>query len=183
MPALRPWSTESPERKWAMRIAIVCFMILIALPLLPEVKHHTEEKELTKTSITNKPLTAIKEQKITPIKTILKPAPLHTKQDSKKTITPVKPHVKIIKTAQKNTAPVSSQGYFIQVGAFKDQSHAQKLQKQLLKKQWPAIIQKKKHLYAVQVGPYKNKTTANKIKNKLFSKTKINGFITHHAYP
>lgn len=180
---LRPWSTESPERRWAMRIAIVCFIILIALPFLPEVERHTEEKNLAKTNITNKQITPINAQKTTSINTIVKPAPLHTKQDSKKTIIPVKPHIIIIKNTQKHTSPISSQGYFIQVGAFKDQNHAQKLQKQLIKKRWSVIIQKKKHLYAVQVGPYKNRTTANKIKKQLFSKTKINGFITHHAYP
>jgi len=180
MPILRPWSTEPYERKWAMGIAVACFVIFITLPFLPENNYHTNEKNI---ATANKQITPVNKQKNAPIKIIDKAVSLHTEQKNIQTTIPIKPRVITSKNTHKNIAPASSQGYFIQAGAFKNQSHAQKLQKQLIKKHWPVMIQKKKSLYAVQVGPYKNKEKANKIKQQLFSKAKINGFITHHAYP
>ncbi len=183
MQALRPWSTESSERRWAMGIAVVCFIILITLPFWSEKKHASEEIKHPDTALASKQTTAVNIQKHSPTKIISKPAESHSKQAIKETINPVKNHTTPIQNTQKNTTLISSQAYFIQVGAFQDKSHAQKLQKQLIKKHWSVIILKKKHLYAVQIGPYKNKEKANRIKKQLSDKEKVNGFVTHHAYP
>ncbi|MDQ6967179.1 MAG: SPOR domain-containing protein [Mariprofundaceae bacterium] len=183
MSTLRPWSAESSERKWAVGIAVVCFIILTSLPFWPEKKHDFEEKKLTNAIMASKQIAAVNIEKKSLPKTTLKPSLAHTKQVSKKTIISVKTHTTAIQTTQKNTPPISSQAYFIQVGAFQDKKYAAKLQNKLIKKHWPVIILKKKRLYAVQVGPYKNKLKANNIKKQLAHKEKIKGFITHHAYP
>ncbi|MDQ6957160.1 MAG: SPOR domain-containing protein [Mariprofundaceae bacterium] len=183
MQTLRPWSTKLPERNWAMGIAVVCFSLLIALPFLPDKKSDVIEKNHANAASTSNQVTVASIQKDSPTKSISKPVALHAKQVIKKNIKPVKTHPKSIQRPQKNTASISAQAYFIQVGAFQDKKHAQNLEKRLIKKHWSAIIQKKTHLYAVQIGPYKNKEKANRIKKQLSDKEKMNGFITHHAYP
>lgn len=183
MQTLRPWSTESSERRWAISIACACFIILISLPFWPEKKNISEGKKFTEESIVKKQTMPFNALPQTSLKTTPKPALSHTKQDNKKIILTVKPRSTPTKTSQKNSQPIASQAYFIQAGAFRDKNHAKKLQKKLTQKHWPVIIQKKKHLYAVQIGPYKNKKNANLVKKQLSYKEKIKGFITHHAYP
>lgn len=180
---LRPWSTELSERRWAIGIACACFIILISLPFWPEKKNVPEGEKLVKESIVNKQAMPFTPPQKTRLKATLKPVQSHTKQDNKKHILATKPRSTPIKTTQKNSPSISSQAYFIQAGAFRDENHAKKLKKKLTQKHWPVIIQKKKHLYAVQIGPYENKRKANLAKKQLSYKEKIKGFVTHHAYP
>lgn len=188
MSTLRPWSTKSSEQKWAIAVAIGCFIILITLPFWSGDKQNPENKDHQVqapniSNVASQPTAPINTQK-TPVKKITtKPVISHTKQEPKKSVLPVKPHVTPIQNKTKSIVSKASQAYFIQVGAFQDKAHATKLQKQLLKKRWPVIIQKKKRFYAVQVGPYKQKEKAKRIKKQISHKEKMNGFITHHAYP
>jgi len=185
MSTLRPWSTKSSEQKWAIAVAIGCFIILLTLPFWSGNKQNPENKghQVQVANVTSQQIAPIRTQKAPPKKVTTKPAVSHTKQDSKKVAISAKPHVTPIQKTKKTVVSKVSQAYFIQVGAFQDKTHAQKLQKRLLKKRWPVIIQKKKRFYAVQIGPYKQKEKANSIKKQISHKEKINGFITHHAYP
>jgi len=184
MPTLRPWSAESSELKWAMSIAFICLMVFMILPFLPNDAAHTNEKKVTQLKTDHKlPPLAVQKQASTSAKVINKANTVQNKPSNKKTLPPIKKQIPVIKKQPKPTPVIAPQGYFIQIGAFKDQAHAQSLKDKLIKQHWPSIIQQKKQLYAVQIGPYKNKLKANAIKKKLFSREKINGFITHHAYP
>jgi cell division septation protein DedD len=185
VPTLRPWSTKSSEQKWAIAIASGCFVILIILPFWPEGHHNSEDKlaKVEKTAVPIKQAPPVSTQKLPPKKVSTKAIVSHAKQETKKALISVKPHVAPIQITKKTITSHSSKAYFVQVGAFQDKAHAQKLKKQLLKKHWSAIIQKKNRFYAVQVGPYQQREKANSIKKQLSHKEKINGFITHHAYP
>lgn len=185
MQVLHPWSAGSSERKWAISITVACFIILITLPFWPEKERGSSEKKLPAVALTSKQEPVAPIQKDPPKKT-LKPALSQAKQNAKKAAAPVTTRITTpapTQKTQKNAPPISSKAYFIQVGAFQSHSHAQKLQRQLIKKHWPVIIQKKKRLYAVQIGPYKHKEKANSIKTQLSHKEKLNGFVTHHVYP
>ncbi len=185
MQRLRPWSTKSTEQKWAIVVASGCFIILITLPFWSGDKHSHESKpsNVKTLTVTKHQTPPINIQKITPKKAAAKASVPHTKQDTKKSIISEKPSVTALKITKKTVVPNISQAYFVQVGAFQNKMHAQNLQKRLLKKQWPVIIQKKKRFYTVQLGPYKQREKANSIKKQLSHKEKINGFVTHHAYP
>jgi len=177
MQRLRPWSTKSTEQKRAIAVASGCFIILITLPLWSGDKHNPENKVNTVKSL------SITSQQIPPKKAAAKPVVPHATQDTKKATTFENPPVTAVQITKKTVVSNTSQAYFIQVGAFQDKMHAKNLQKRLLKKHWPVIIQKKKRFYAVQVGPYKQREKTNSIKKQLSHKEKINGFVTHHAYP
>ncbi len=185
MPILRPWSTKSSEQKWAITIACGCFAILISLPFLPEGHQRPEDKhaKVEKIAVPIKQATPAYSQKTPPKKASPKTIIPHIKQETKKVTVSAKPHVTPIQIAKKTMMPHSSQAYFVQVGAFQDKAHAQNLKKQLLKKHWAVIIQKKKRFYAVQLGPYQQREKANSMKKQLSHQEKMNGFITHHAYP
>ena len=185
MSALRPWSTKSSEQTWAIAVATGCFIILIALPFWSESKQASQNKvhQAQAPHIASQKIAPISTQKIPPKKATTKPAVSHTKQAAKKAVVSAKPRVMPIQNKTKPMVTKALQAYFIQVGAFQDKAHAQNLKKRLLKKHWPVIIQKKKRFYAVQIGPYKQKEKANSIKKQISHKEKINGFITHHAYP
>jgi cell division septation protein DedD len=185
VPTLRPWSTKSSEQKCAIAIASGCFVILISLPFWPEGHQSSEDKlaKVEKIAVPIKQATPVNTQKSPPKKVSAKAIISHTKQATKKAAVSTRPHVAPVQITKKTITPHSSQAYFVQVGAFQDKTHAQNLKKQLLKKHWSVIIQKKKRFYAVQVGPYQQREKANRVKKQLSHKEKMNGFITHHAYP
>jgi len=183
-PILRPWSTESHERRWAMAIATVCVVILISLPFWPEKTHDLKATSHAKKSLLKIPVPALKETIISPKKIAVKPVETTITQVRNKNLSPpTLPHISAIKNTHANIPSTSKQAYFIQVGAFNDQAHAKKLQQKLTHKHWAVIIHKKKHLFTVQVGPYSDKLKASNIKKKLHRNEKINGFISLHAYP
>lgn len=185
MLTLRPWSTKSSEQKWAISIASGCFVILISLPFLPEGQQSSKDKlaKVEKIVAPIKQAMPVDIQKNPPKKVSAKAIISHTKQEAKKAAVSTGSHVAPIQITKKTVTPHLSQAYFVQVGAFQNKSHAQSLKKQLLKKHWTVVIQKKKRFYAVQVGPYQQREKANSVKKQLSHKERMNGFITHHAYP
>jgi len=74
-------------------------------------------------------------------------------------------------SAQSLWKPASSQFVYLQVGAFRNKIHAERLRQRLLTQlSAPVKVAKpsaNKKLYRVQVGPFKNNIAANKIYNQL----------------
>jgi len=186
---LRTWRIGSSERIWAMAIALMSAVFLIAL-LLTSKWLDTNEVAI---SSTPEPMQATPSVKI------------DTKQVSKKneltlpTSTTSKPPVSIIKSAPQpviisankqhitntNSKPQSlpstqlKHGYFVQVGAFRDQQHALTLQARLIAKKIPVDITNKKGFYAVSAGPYTTDTAAKNAKQSLATSHHLEGFVTH----
>lgn len=178
---LRSWSTESKERTWAMAISAVAFTLVATLIIFSQWPAETKTTDKIEANITNNTALSDKtfEEKAQKKQLILShekkvDKPPHSTQQAT-SIPPQKKH-------NNKTSPLSK-GYFIQVGAFEKKSYAHQLGKRLSSKHWPALIQRKKVLYAVQIGPYKSKKTAIHYKSKLLQQEKLNGFIIHRSFP
>jgi len=184
---LRAWRISSPERIWAMAIALVCMTFLIALVIV--AKWFDTSWTDTNTSEYVQPATHMEAAT----------KHLQKKNASTAIITPSKPPVTTIKTPPKPVVvsakkiPVrkepsppqthSSQqislGYFVQLGAFRDQQHALKLQARLKTKKIYSEIYSKKSLYVVLAGPYTTHAAANKAKKIFAANHHLEGFVTH----
>jgi len=174
---LRPWSTGTTEKTWAICVVALCFIVVASILLWPDKDTTVKEVATLSEDLPNSP-------NLPTSKPDIKPTVQPQSAVAKKPIPAITEKTKHPSVSHhKKSSPTTSKPYFIQVGAFKDKKLAKKLKKQLIQKHWPVIIQQKKQLYAVQLGPYDDRQQATSTMKKLSHKDKISGFIVSHAYP
>jgi len=186
--ALRAWRIGSSERIWAVAIALACAVFLITLLLTSKWLDTNQAGISTSVPMQAAPSTKVETQHIQKETELALPVST-TKQPPVDIITPTpKPaiitvHKKVI--AKTHSAPQSlpstqaKHGYFVQIGAFRDQQHALNLQARLAAKEVNVDIANKKGLYAVLAGPYATDAAAQSAKQSLAASHHLAGFVTH----
>lgn len=84
-----------------------------------------------------------------------------------------------------HTAPVTKKAskkvyghYYVQIGAFSNKSHADKLAARINRNNWSAkVVKKTAKLFAVWVGPRGTRSLANALKSSLQQRLNMKGFI------
>ncbi|MDX8403277.1 MAG: SPOR domain-containing protein [Mariprofundaceae bacterium] len=176
---LRTWVATPAETKAAWIIASICIVLVVGSFLWPLIDNNYSEKN-----------TFVSKQKIMPetesIEKIIAKVQKGGTQAEKKRPQPTPALKKTApETAKKNqpaskpitTSKILPNGYYVQLGAFKERKRAQTLQKKLAANWKTQLKEKSNNMIAVWAGPYKNSKEATRIKSEIITRTKIKGFI------
>jgi len=194
---LRAWIASHREIRWATAVAVLCALLVgtalfwpapspqqadsnEAAPVRMRVQAPPQQPSV---NIPAQPVVAatedpVAEQQPAP-RSAAAPLPITKPVTQPVTKAAPPPAKKSVASAPAPTTAGLSRGFFVQVGSFRDKSHAEALKKRLENHHWPVRIQLKKgSLHAVWVGGYASKAEAEKIKTQLASQEKLAGFIT-----
>ncbi|MFC1545958.1 SPOR domain-containing protein [Pseudomonadota bacterium] len=119
-----------------------------------------------------------------PLQSLAKSPPVISKPATKpvekpKTAPQAKKRVKVTVTKAIPAKSLAS-GYYIQLGAFKDSTRAQKLSKKLASTWKTHITSRPNGMLAVWNGPYATFKEASLYREKITSTTKLKGFVVKH---
>ncbi|MFQ5519455.1 MAG: SPOR domain-containing protein [Mariprofundus sp.] len=187
------WQASLLELRTAWVIAACCIALIFTASVRPDwfefptpnpdLQQQFESVESAKK--TEPVRAAIQPQKIEPAvqhaqPQAEKPAAVAPAQ-SKPVVSP-KPPAAIVKAKQPAaTSSAIANGYYVQIGAFKERSRAQGLTDQLKRQSWnTVIVEKKPGLHAVWIGPKQHRGEAEALLKSIDLKLKRNGFIIHH---
>ena len=182
---LRAWIATPAETRTVWVIASLCIAVTIVSFLWPQIKPVSDS---------GKPV-ALMEPSATVIK---QPAAesLHNPVQTKSVVPPKKAskpaeHVKSAPSTLPNSVPpkqmvkpVASKtlasGYYVQLGAFKDQKRAQTLSSRLSPTWNTHIASRPNGMLAVWIGPYRTSKEASRYREKIASTAKLKGFVVKH---
>lgn len=181
----RPWIAGQPEKRAALVIASLSLILVAVAFAWPLIGNEPTAPAAVETA-----RQAVPEQKAEPAKRQTAPS-LPAKQSG-----PVTPAAPAEKPADKTAVPAAAseqvvksqapqkealgKGFYIQLGAFKDEQRATALAKRLGKSWHTHVVDRPNRLHAVWVGPYNSSALANQDKARISKAEKINGFITRH---
>jgi len=172
---LRAWTTTPAETRIAWITASLCVVVIIVAFLWPQIKPDSASESKSIQTKTAKTIPAPSLAKSPPV--ISKPA---TKPVEKpKTAPQAKKRVKVTVTKAIPAKSLAS-GYYIQLGAFKDSTRAQKLSKKLASTWKTHITSRPNGMLAVWNGPYATFKEASLYREKITSTTKLKGFVVKH---
>jgi len=172
------WQASVFEQRMAWGIAIIAIVLMLFASFRPDwfaVTKHTPEPTATK-AVSDVAKNRTPAKRIDPVS----PAP-------KRATPPEAAPVVKKNRPQRTTAAVAkpvrttlANGYYVQVGAFKDRDRAQGMVDQLQRHGWHAVIaEKKKGLHAVRAGPEKSRRAAEQLEKTLAKTLHTKGFIVH----
>lgn len=180
---LRTWIATPAETRAAWVVASLCVAVTIGAFVWPQIK-----PDSGKSSALIKPPAAGVEQP----ETASPRPPVQTKPaiPPKKAGTPAG-HVKPAKSALPGSVPAKqmvepvasktlTSGYYIQLGAFKDQKPARILFSRLSPTWKTHITSRPNGMFAVWVGPYATYKEASLYRKKIMSTAKLKGFVVKH---
>ncbi|MDX8395292.1 MAG: SPOR domain-containing protein [Mariprofundaceae bacterium] len=173
---LQTWLVSRTEHKTALIISLICATVVVATVIqffffseLPQETIH-EPSKVKQASIST-----------TPVK-ITAPTPKKEKEivnhQHSKTSSPIVVKSNPKPMAEKTKHPALPQGYYVQLGAFKEIKRAQAMVQQL--KRWKPRLAPRKGLNAVWIGPFASRNLADQAKTKLHKDSKLQGFIIKH---
>lgn len=179
---LRAWIATPAETRTVWAIASLCIAVTIVSLLWPQIKPDSDS---------GKPV-ALMEPSVAVTK---QPAAksLHTPVQTKHAVEPGKPAERV-KSAPKSSSnrapskqmaePVASKtlasGYYVQLGAFKDQKRARTLASRLSPTWNTHITSRPSGMLAVWIGPYRTSKEASRYREKIASTAKLKGFVVKH---
>jgi len=172
------WQASLLEQRMAWGIAAVCIMLVLLASARPEWFEFDlfapPPKQVTKQAQTTPAKHVVTRQRQThpatharqPAKALKKAPAIHAK--AKASPPTVAKHAAI------------ADGFYVQLGAFKERPRAQGLADQLKRKGWATVIAiKADGLHAVWVGPEKTRGEAEKLRKAIQRKLRNKGFIVH----
>jgi cell division septation protein DedD len=173
---LRTWMASPAETRTAWIIASMSIVLVVSAFSWPMISNHTTDDAVT----TDKPQHPIQNKTETAsIEKIIAKAQTQERQHIKSqpkpsVLTPAPVPTPKVQAAKASTL---AKGYYVQVGAFKEQARAETLQKKLAANWATHIKSKPNNLFAVWAGPYPSSKEAERVKTSLASRAKIKGFI------
>jgi cell division septation protein DedD len=182
---LRSWIATSAETRTVWVIASLCIAVTIGAFLWPQIK---PDSDSGKSSTLIKPPAAMVKRP--------ESASLHRPVQTKPAVPPKKAskqagHVKPAPPTLPNSVPPKqmikpvasttlASGYYVQLGAFKDQKRARTLFSRLSPTWKTHIASRPNGMLAVWVGPYRTSKEASRYREKIASAAKLKGFVVKH---
>lgn len=182
---LRAWIATPTETRMAWSIASLCIAVAIAAFLWPQIKPDSGSE---KSSTLMKPTAAmVKRSESVSLHRPVQTKPVAPSKKASKPTEHVKPAPPTLpnSVAPKQMAePVASKtlasGYYVQLGAFKDQKRARTLFSRLSPTWKTHIASRPNGMHAVWVGPYRTYKEASRYREKITSTAKLKGFVVKH---
>jgi len=179
------WQASVIEHRTAWSIALGCLLLILITSLKPDLFTATDRgSEIVAQDdvVAERPKPRVKAATPRIDKKPQQPAVVHVTEaiKPKVVVATAKPVVKKaaatpISTSRSATPP---SGYYVQLGAFKEQPRAQGLIDQLKRQGWSGTLSRKSNgLYAVWAGPEKERSKIDRLQIAIEKKMKIKGFI------
>jgi len=182
---LRAWIATPTETRMAWSIASLCIAVTIAAFLWPQIKPVSDSgKSVTlikpsavvaKQPESKPPHRPVQTRPVAPPKKTDKPAE-RVKSAPKTLLNSVPPK----QTAEPVASTALASGYYVQLGAFKDQKRARTLFSRLNPTWKTHITSRPNRMFAVWVGPYPTHKEASRYREKIASTAKLKGFVVKH---
>lgn len=187
------------EQRLAWSLASLCLLLIAIAALKPDLfEFPTEPEVMAQEKTASEP--SLLQNKITAPTEVLQEAPKPALIDAGDSVKAATVEKKVAKEIVKNPAdkmiekphPVvkktpdkisiqTADGYYVQLGAFKEKARAQGQVDQLKHFGWNAIVYRKSNaLFAVWAGPKANRSDAQSLRKAIEVKMKSRGFIVHH---
>jgi cell division septation protein DedD len=169
----------------AWSIASLCIAMAIGAFLWPQIKPDSDSGKSS--TLIKPPAAMVKQSESTPLHRPVQTKPVAPSKKAGKPAEHVKPAPPALpnSVASKQMAePVASKilvsGYYVQLGAFKDQKRARTLFSRLSPTWKTHIASRPNGMHAVWVGPYPTHKEASRYREKITSTTKLKGFVVKH---
>jgi cell division septation protein DedD len=182
---LHAWIAKPTETRIAWVIASLCIAVAIGAFLWPQIKPDTNSKKApspikSSAAVVKQPEPPsrhrpVQTKPVVPPKKASKPAE-HAKPAPKTSPNRV-PSKQLIKPVASKTL---ASGYYVQLGAFKDQKRARTLSRKLSPTWNTHIASRPGRMFAVWAGPYKTSKEASRYREKIASTAKLKGFVVKH---
>jgi len=207
---LNPWSATFQERRTALFIAVVCIVVIGAAMLAPQWFKSKGNTDTARTGdMPEQQETASADRQAYRIKAAPPVAPVtaNTPVDRATASPAEKPASKPVvsepvvskpvlvippapvskpKPAAKPATPRTTRvaqppaGFFVQVGAFKDRTHADQLRKKLIANGFNSrLVDRGNGLVGVWIGPEDSRPAVDKLQQELEKRLHMQGFVTH----
>jgi len=178
---LRSWTATTAEIRTAWVTASLCMAVTITSFLWPQTKPEFGSKpDITPAKRSAAALKQpVPKAPSTPTKPVAQPKQISKTVEKLKPTPKPKKEVKAV-ASKTVTATSLASGYYVQLGAFKDQKRAQTLAKKLTPAWKTHIASRPNGMIAVWVGPYTTSKEATRYREKIASRTKLKGFVVKH---
>jgi len=180
---LRAWIATPAETRTSWVIASLCVAVAIGSFLWPQIKPDSDSGKLATSMESSAVVVKRPESPHHSIQTkaVVQPGKVNkpvvrvkpTPSPASKSVMPEQP----IKPVASKTL---TSGYYVQLGAFKDQKRAQTLSSRLSPTWKTHIASRPNGMLAVWVGPYATSKEASRYREKIASTTKLKGFVVKH---
>ncbi len=182
---LRTWIATPAETRTVWAITSLCIVVTIGAFMWPQIK---PDSDPGKPSTLAKPpaATAKRSESTSPHRPVQAKPVAPSKKASKPTghVKPALPALPNSVASKQMVKPVASKtlasGYYVQLGAFKDQKRAQTLASRLSPTWNTHIASRPGGMLAVWIGPYRTSKEASRYREKIASGTKLKGFVVKH---
>ena len=171
---LRAWIASPAETRATWIIASICIAVTIGFLLWPLAKSDSSNIQLATQADTV--TTVLKQPK--PLHHTAQPKKIKKSAERLKPASPPLPKSTLEKQPHKSVVSATlASGYYVQLGAFKDDQRAESLSKKLGSAWQTHIASRPNGMIAVWVGPYKTSKEATRFRDKLLLSTKLKGFV------
>ncbi|HKI62934.1 MAG TPA: SPOR domain-containing protein [Mariprofundaceae bacterium] len=188
------WRATLAEHRTAWLISTASLILILLAMFRPEIFDFHSSVDQTVQATTEKPVTRPEEPTYSAIPPAAVKTPAPSAEPEQVADLPGQAsHPMPVQTTPEPTAlvkpataskppasksPLATGTYYVQTGAFKDKSHADKLAADINRKGWPArVVKKPGDLFAVWVGPRNTRTLAATLQDSLQKHLHLKGFI------
>jgi cell division septation protein DedD len=179
---LRAWIATPAETRTVWVIASLCIAVTIGAFLWPQIKPDSDSGKPValmepSAAMTKRPGSASPHRPVQTKSVVETGKPAERVKSAPKSSSNRAPSKQMAEPAASKTL---ASGYYVQLGAFKDQKRAQTLFSRLSPTWKTHIASRPNGMLAVWIGPYRTYKEASRHREKIASTAKLKGFVVKH---